>query len=105
MILGISDFVMEEANGGKIGFDCAGRLALLLHPDDVGSQVFAADVCQFLQVIRLCKEPAEALHGFIVAGLGAKTSLSVVSDQLVQLFDQWEISPLYGRCYLDTPFF
>lgn len=44
---------MEEADGGQVGLDGAGRLAILLHLEDIGGEVPAADVLQLLQMVHI----------------------------------------------------
>ena len=76
---------MEEADGRKIGLDGAGRLAVLLHPEDIGGQMLAADIGQFLEVVLICQISAETLHSLIIPIFRAEAALSIMPRQLVQL--------------------
>lgn len=49
------------------------------------------NVGQPLQVVPLCQEAAEPLHGLVVAGAGAVAARPVVPVQSVQLVDQVQI--------------
>ena len=40
-------------DGGQVGLDGAGRLAILLHLEDIGGEVPAADVLQLLQMVHI----------------------------------------------------
>ena len=57
----------------------------LLHMEDVGGQVLAIYVGQFLQPVLLREKFAEPLHGLVIPLLGAEASLAVVPGNLVQL--------------------
>lgn len=87
-VLGIADFVMEKADCGQVGFDGAGGFAVLLHSEDVGGQMLAADVGKFLQVVLVSQEKAEASHSFIVTPFGLDTALTIMPGKLVQLIKQ-----------------
>ena len=87
-VLCVADLIMEKADGGQVGFDGAGGFAVLLHSEDVGGQVLAADVGKFLQVELISQEVAEALHGFVVPPFGLKASLTVVLGKFIQLVEQ-----------------
>ena len=69
---------MEEADCRQIRLDRAGGFVRGLQELHVGRQVFAADVRQLLQMVRLRKEFAEAFAGFIVPLLRAETALPIM---------------------------
>ena len=77
--------VVEKANGGEVGFDGAGRLALRLQIENVAHQMLAADVLQLLQVVVGGEVGAEPLDRLVVAIFRAEAALPVVASQLVQL--------------------
>ena len=57
---------MEKANGGEVGLDGAGRLALLLQIEDVAHQMLTADILQPLQAVAGGEVGAETLDRLIV---------------------------------------
>ena len=52
-VFGPAHLVVEEPDGGQVGLDGAGRLAILLHLEDIGGEVPAADVLQLLQMVHI----------------------------------------------------
>ena len=76
---------MEKANGGEVGLDGAGGLALLLQIENIAHQMLAADVLQLLEMVVGGEVGAETLDRLIVAILRAEAALSVMPRQLVQL--------------------
>ena len=85
---------MEKADGGEVGLDGAGRFAILLHPEDVGGQMLAADIGQLLEAIFICQISAEAFHGLIVPAFGTEAALTIMLCQLVQLVYKSQKNPL-----------
>ena len=79
---------MEKADGGEVGLDGAGRFIILLHPENIGGQMLAADIGQLLETIFVGQICAEPLHGLIVPVLGAEAALTVMPCQFVQLADK-----------------
>ena len=77
--------IVEKADGGEVGLDGAGRLALRLQIEDIAHKMLAADVLQLLQVVVGGEVGAEPLDRLIVAVFRAEAALSVVPRQLVQL--------------------
>ena len=88
---------MEKADGGEVGLDGAGGLALRLQIEDVAHQMLAADVLQLLQVVVGGEVGAEALDCFIVAVFRAEAALTVVSGQLVQLGNEGVVNTFCGH--------
>ena len=88
---------MEKSDGGEVGFDGAGRLALLLQIEDVAHQMLAADVLQLLQMVVDSEVGAETLDRLIVAILRAEAALSVVPCQLVQLGNEGVVNAFCGH--------
>ena len=76
---------MEESDSGKVGLDGAGRLAILLHLEDIGGEVPAADVLQLLQMVVDSEVGAEPFDRLIVAVFRTEAALPVVPGQLAQL--------------------
>ena len=74
---------VEEANGGKVGFHGAGRLASILQVQHIAYQMLAADVFQLLQMVFCGEVSTEPFTRLIVALLGAKAALPVMPRQLV----------------------
>ena len=90
-------FVVEEADGGEVGLDGAGRLALLLQIENVVHQMLAADVLQLLQVVVGGEVGAETLERLVVAVFRAKAALPVVPRQLVQLGNESNVNTFCGH--------
>ena len=76
---------MEKADGGEVGLDGAGGLSVLLHPENIGGQMLAADIGQILEPVFVSQISAEAFHGLIVPIFCAETALTVMPSQLIQL--------------------
>lgn len=89
-------FVMEEADSRQIRLDRAGGFGRGLQKLCVGRQMFAADVRQLLQMVRLCQKLAEAFAGCIVPLFRAETALPVMPRQLVKSGNQGTVNVL--RC-------
>jgi hypothetical protein len=88
---------VEKADGGEVGLDGAGGLALRLQIEDVAHQMLAADVLQLLQVVVGGEVGAESLDRLIVAILRAEAALSVVASQLVQLGNEGLVDAFRGH--------
>lgn len=88
---------MEKADGGEVGLDGAGRLALLLQIEDVAHQMLAADVLQLLQMVVGGELGTEPFDRLIVAVLRAEAALSVVPCQLVQLGNESNVNTFCGH--------
>ena len=88
---------MEKSDGGEVGLDGAGRLALLLQIEDVAHQMLAADVLQLLQMVAGSEVGAETLDRLVVAVFRAEVALSVVPCQLVQLGNEGMVNTFCGH--------
>ena len=88
---------MEEADGGEVGLDGAGRLALRLQIENIAHQMLAADVLQLLQMVVNSKIGAEPFDRLIVAILRAEAALSVVPRQLIQLGNEGVVNTFCGH--------
>ena len=88
---------MEKANGGKVGFDGAGGLALRLQIENVAYQMLTADVLQLLQMVVSCEVGAEPFDCLIVAVFRAEAALPVVPRQLVQLGNEGVVNTFCGH--------
>ena len=95
-ILRIVHFVVEEADFRQIRLDRAGGFVSDLQELHVGRKMFAADIRQLLQMVRLRKELAEAFAGFVIPLLRAEAALPIMSRQLDKLGDKRTIDVL--RC-------
>lgn len=96
-IAGMGHLIVEKSNGGEVGLDGAGGLALRLQIEDVAHQMLAADVLQLLQVVVGGEVGAESLDRLIVAILRAEAALSVVASQLVQLGNEGLVDAFRGH--------
>ena len=96
-VAGMGHLIVEKADGGKVGFDGAGGLALLLQIENVAYQMLAADVLQLLQMVAGGEVGAETLDRLVVAILRAKAALSVVASQLVQLGNEGVVNAFCGH--------
>ena len=88
---------MEKSNGGEVGLDGAGRLALRLQIENVAHQMLAADVLQLLQMVVGGEVGAEPLDRLIVAVFRAEAALPVVPRQLVQLGNEGVVNAFCGH--------
>ena len=88
---------MEKANGGEVGLDGAGGLALLLQIEDIAHQMLAADVLQLLQMVVDSEVGAETLDRLVVAVFRAEAALSVVASQLVQPGNEGVVNAFCGH--------
>ena len=89
--------IMEEADGGKVGFDGVGGLALRLQIENVAHQMLAADVLQLLQMVVGGKVGAETPDRLVVAILRAEAALTVVPGHLVQLGNEGVVNAFCGH--------
>ena len=96
-ITGLRHLIVEKADGGEVGLDGAGGLALRLQIEDIAHQMLAADVLQLLQMIVGGEVGAEPLDRLIVAILRAEAALSVVPRQLVQLGNEGVVNAFCGH--------
>jgi len=96
-IAGMGHLIVEKSDGGEVGLDGAGRLALLLQIEDVAHQMLAADVLQLLQMVVDSEVGAETLDRLIVAILRAEAALPVVASQLVQLGNESVVNAFCGH--------
>lgn len=90
----IGNLVMPEPNRRQLRLDGAGRLTVLLQVANVGNQMLAGDVGQLLQMVNISEEPAEPLHGLVIALPCLIATLPVVPLQLVQLGQEGVIDAL-----------
>ena len=88
---------MEKSDGGEVGLDGAGRLALLLQIENVAYQMLAADVLQLLQMVVGGEVGAETLDRLIVAVFRAEAALPVMPRQLVQLGNEGVVTAFCGH--------
>ena len=88
---------MEKADGGEVGLDGAGGLALRLQIEDVAHQMLAAEVLQLLQMVVSCEVGAESLDRLVVAILRAEAALPVMPRQLVQLGNEGVVNTFCGH--------
>ena len=96
-VAGLRHLIVEKADGGEVGFDGAGRLALLLQIEDIAHQMLAADVLQLLQMVVSCEVGTEPFDRLIVAILRAEAALSVMPRQLVQLSNEGVVNAFCGH--------
>ena len=96
-ITGMGHLIVEKADGGEVGLDGAGGLALRLQIEDIAHQMLAADVLQLLQVVVGGEVGAETLDRLIVAIFRAKAVLPVVASQLVQLGNEGVVNAFCGH--------
>ena len=96
-VTGMRHLIVEKADGGEVGFDGAGGLALRLQIKNIAYQMLAADVLQLLQVVVDSEVGAETLDRLIVAILRAEAALSVVPRQLVQLGNEGVVNTFRGH--------
>ena len=96
-VAGMGHLVMEEADGGEVGLDGAGRLALLLQIENIAHQMLATDILQLLQMVVNSKIGAEPFDRLIVAILRAEAALPVVPGQLVQLGNEGVVNAFCGH--------
>ena len=66
-VTGLRHLIVEKSDGGKVGLDGTGRLALRLQIENVAYQMLAADVLQLLQVVVDSEVGAETLDRLVVA--------------------------------------
>ena len=88
---------MEEADGGEVGLDGAGRLALRLQIENIAHQMLAADVLQLLQMVVNSKIGAEPFDRLIVAVFRTEAALLVVPRHLVQLGNESVVNTFCGH--------
>ena len=88
---------MEKSDGGEVGLDGAGGLALRLQIEDIAHQMLAADVLQLLQMVADSEVGAETLDRLIVAVFRAEAALSVVPRQFVQLGNEGAVNAFCGH--------
>ena len=88
---------MEKADGGKVGLDGVGGLALRLQIENVAYQMLAADVLQLLEMVVGGEVGAEPFDCLVVAILRAEAALSVVPRQLVQLGNEGVVNAFCGH--------
>ena len=88
---------MKETDGGEVGLDGAGRLALLLQIENIAHQMLTADVLQLLQMIMNSEVGAEPFDRLVVAIFGTEAALPVVPGQPVQLGNESVVNTICGH--------
>ena len=96
-VTGMRHLIVKKANGGEVGLDGTGRLALRLQIEDVAHQMLAADVLQLLEMVVGGEVGAEPLDRLIVAVFRAEAALPVVPRQLVQLGNEGVLNAFCGH--------